>query len=101
MRAKLRTRATRGLPAQMPARHRESPSKRGLTFLGSAGATDFSLIEESVRNLGSARNRTYLEHGYVRVSQEQAARCLEWSVLICEHLLGNLDDKRQHFEMQF
>ncbi len=75
--------------------------KAGLTFLGSAGATDLSLIEESVRNLGSARNRTYLEHGYVRVSQEQAARCLEWSVLICEHLLGNLDDKRQHFEMQF
>ncbi len=75
--------------------------KAGLTFLGSAGATDLSLIEESVRNPGSARNRTYLEHGYVPVSQEQAARCLEWSVLICEHLLGNLDDKRQHFEMQF
>lgn len=75
--------------------------KAGLTFLGSAGVTDLSVIEEPVRNLGNARNHTYLEHGYVRVSQEQAERCLEWSVLICEHLLGNLGDKRQHFEMQF
>ena len=87
-------RADAGMP-------REIAFKAGLTFLGSTGVVDLAAIEEPVRNLGHARNHTYLEHGYVRVLVDQAERCLKWSVQICEHLLGNLDNMRQQFEMQF
>jgi hypothetical protein len=39
-------------------------------------------------HLGQARNTTYLEHGYVRIEQSQAERCLRHAMAICSHLLG-------------
>lgn len=75
--------------------------KAGLTFLASIGMIDFSCIDAQALKLGSARNHTYLEHGYVRVQQEQAERCIEWAVFICEYLLGDLSQVCQRFEMRF
>lgn len=75
--------------------------KSGLTFLASTGMIDFSRIDAQMMKLGGARNHTYLEHGYVRVQQDQAERCLEWSVSICEYLLGDLSKMLQQFEMRF
>jgi hypothetical protein len=76
--------------------------KVGLKFLESAGQIDFSRIEDQVMKLGSARNHTYLEHGYVRIQQDQAQRCLELSRFICSYLLGHdISQLSQRFEMRF
>ncbi|HXM45359.1 MAG TPA: hypothetical protein VN924_29250 [Bryobacteraceae bacterium] len=74
----------------------------GLHFLASAGQLDFAPIEKRATNLSSARNHTYLEHGYQRVQSGQAQRCFELSLEICQHLAGPGIDKRwQGFEMRF
>jgi hypothetical protein len=55
-----------------------------------------------VKDLSSARNYTYLEHGYVRVDRSQAEGCFEKSLSICEHLLGaSVRDAWPQLEMGF
>jgi hypothetical protein len=76
--------------------------RAGLEFLESAGQLDLTPIKEHVRNLGNTRNHTYLEHGYDRVVSGQAQRCFEWSLSICQHLLGpDIRQTWQRFEMRF
>jgi hypothetical protein len=76
--------------------------RAGLEFLESARQLDFTPIKEHVRNLGNTRNHTYLEHGYDRVQPGQAQRCFEWSLSICQHLLGpEISQTWQRFEMRF
>lgn len=74
----------------------------GLQFLETAGQLCLAPVEENVRNLGNTRNHTYLEHGYDRVQPAQAQRCFEWSLAICEHLLGpDISQIWRRFEMRF
>jgi hypothetical protein len=74
----------------------------GLKFLGSIGAINLDPIRGDVAKLSSARNYTYLEHGYVRVEPSQAARCFDMALSICEHLLGaGVRDAWPRFEMRF
>ena len=55
---------------------------------------------EHVRD--SARNHTYLEPGYDRVQQGQSRGCLEWSVAICEKLLGpDINPTWRSLQMRF
>lgn len=60
----------------------------GLRFLDSVGQIEFAPIEDHVKRLGRSRNYTYLEHGYERVQSDQGHRCFDWSLSICQHLLG-------------
>lgn len=74
----------------------------GLRFLASAGQLDLAPIWEHVMKLSTARNHTYLEHGYARVQRDQAQRCFELSLAICHHLAGpDINKKWQEFEMRF
>jgi hypothetical protein len=62
--------------------------RAGLELLKSMGAITWQSIEKNVQDLGQTRNSTYLEHGYVRMEQSQAERCLQHAVAICRRLLG-------------
>ena len=73
----------------------------GIQFLADEQIIDATSIREPLRNLGNTRNSTYLEHGYVRVTRENATDCLDWSQLISEHLLGDLSDLILNLQMRF
>jgi hypothetical protein len=76
--------------------------KAGLVFLAAAGQLDFAPIEDKVRDLGSLRNSTYLEHGYVRVQEAKGRKCVESSCSICEYLLDpGIGELSRRFEMRF
>jgi len=62
--------------------------RAGLDFLRGIGAITYESIAKNVQDLGQMRNNTYLEHGYVRIEQDQAERCLNHALAICQHLLG-------------
>jgi hypothetical protein len=47
-------------------------------------------ICNSLKKLSEMRNRSYLEHGYVRINQKQAKRCYADSQKICAYLLGHV-----------
>ena len=86
----------------VPSRQGELGFKAGLEFLKSNRELDLDPIEKAVCALAGTRNRTYLEHGYVRVSEEAAKRCFEDSLKICKHLLGpEIGKKWGDFEMHF
>ncbi len=60
----------------------------GLDLLKTVGVITCQPIAKAVQDLGQTRNSTYLEHGYVRIEQHQAERCLQHAMAICSHLLG-------------
>ena len=60
----------------------------GLNLLRDIGAITYETIATNVQDLGQVRNSTYLEHGYVRIKQSQAERCLQHAMTICSQLLG-------------
>jgi hypothetical protein len=62
--------------------------RAGLDLLKNIGAITCETIATNVQDLGQVRNSTYLEHGYVRIEQTQAERCLHHAMTICLHLLG-------------
>jgi hypothetical protein len=62
--------------------------RSGLDFLQGIGAITCENITKNAQDLGQMRNNTYLEHGYVRIEQDQAERCLNHALAICQHLLG-------------
>lgn len=80
---------------------REIAFRAGLAFLAEERIIDLTPIETAVRNLCSTRNSTYLEHGYIRVTRENASKCLEGSKLICEYLLGDLSALVSGLTMRF
>jgi len=85
-----------------PSKQRELGFKAGLEFLKSNRDLDLNPIEKAVCDLAGTRNRTYLEHGYVRVSEQAARQCFEHSLAICKHLLSSeIDEKWYEFEMCF
>jgi HEPN domain-containing protein len=61
---------------------------KGLNELAERGAIRRERIEKNVQDLSQTRNKTYLEHGYVRIRREQAERCLEYAKAVVEELLG-------------
>ncbi|MBV8845016.1 MAG: hypothetical protein JO307_19595 [Bryobacterales bacterium] len=73
----------------------------GLQRLQLEDAFDLKPIEGAVRNLASTRNKTYLEHGYVRVQQNDAHRCFQWSLVICAALLNTPNQRWRDFDMLF
>jgi hypothetical protein len=84
------------------AGRREMGFTAGLRLLESAVGFDLNSIQEPVRKLASTRNHTYLEHGYERVQEGLAQRCFEWSLAICEELLGpEIGKQWQCFQMRF
>jgi hypothetical protein len=88
-------------PTDVPG-GRPIPFKDGLWLLESFGQLTLAPIEDKVNNLASTRNDTYLEHGYVRVEPDQAQRCFERSMMICQHLLGaEIGQLWRRFEMRF
>jgi len=62
--------------------------RAGLDLLKNIGTITCETIAKNIQDLGQARNTTYLEHGYVRIEQSQAERCLHHAMTICSHLLG-------------
>jgi hypothetical protein len=62
--------------------------RSGLDLLRNIGAVACESIAKSVQDLSQMRNNAYLEHGYVRIDQDQSKRCLRHAVTICQHLLG-------------
>jgi len=80
---------------------REIAFSAGLRFLAEESIIDLTTIETAVRNLCSTRNSTYLEHGYIRVSEDNAAKCLGWSKLICDQLLEGSSELIADLTMRF
>ena len=58
-------------------------------------------ICKSLKNLSQMRNKSYLEHGYVRINEEQAKRSYEDSQKVCTYLVKELGcDSNKFMEQQ-
>jgi hypothetical protein len=51
------------------------------------GALPEDLVRR-LRDLQMKRNRSYLEHGYLRVTQQDGKRLLDAAHAVCSHLMG-------------
>lgn len=56
-----------------------------LLYCNDASVTDPA--DRNLKHLQDIRNRTFLEHGYQRVTREQAQQCLNYARTICRSLL--------------
>ncbi|HLI82702.1 MAG TPA: hypothetical protein VKV17_02225 [Bryobacteraceae bacterium] len=76
--------------------------EKGLDRLVAAGLLNREPIHDQIKRLQFTRNFSYLEHGYERIQLNQAENCFEWSLAICEHLLGPaIRQIWRGFEMRF